>query len=311
MPYFTIKNITESFFEATYNCNPYRQKTKIYYMIQAFYYTKDNNSINEILTSLREDEAVNNKIISLIPKCIKHIEEGEKGSFILYTIDRKKIVNVFVLLRFKLFISGELREDSIQLLVNQIDVRKDIIEKVYGPLDLLKLYTSTLKENQDISTKTSMETILMKLTVLNKICFTSGNFRKANKEDTDEISILIGDFLSEALNTNDMKGAKRTAESFIEKGNAFVLEFNKEIVCISAIVRNLENHVAISYVYTKLTCRGKGYATKCVGELSRLILDERGKHCILFADKHNEKSQKVYRNLGYAEISEFREIRFY
>jgi len=276
-------------------------------MIELSFYKKENNSINDILKCLRKDEAINNMIISIITKSIKQFEDSTEENFVLYTFDGERIINVVVLSNGKLMLSGESHTQSMQLLINQINGRKNKVKNVLGTFDLVALYFSILKKSKFFSSTIKLETILMKLTRVNKVSYSEGKFRKAIEEDVNKVAVMLGDFLQEALNISDAE-IKTKAENMINDGSVFVLEVNKEIVCISAIARNLEKHAAISYVYTPLAHRGKGYATKCVGKLSQLILEDMKKHCILYADKHNKKSQKVYRKLGYKNISEFNEV---
>ncbi|HNS50033.1 MAG TPA: GNAT family N-acetyltransferase [Anaerolineae bacterium] len=66
--------------------------------------------------------------------------------------------------------------------------------------------------------------------------------------------------------------------------------------------------ITVGRVYTPPEERGRGYATACVGELSRLLLAEGRSYCTLFAEVGNAPAQRVYERVGYRRVSEFAEI---
>ena len=63
-------------------------------------------------------------------------------------------------------------------------------------------------------------------------------------------------------------------------------------------------------VYTPPALRGRGYATACVGALSRLLLDAGWALCALFADVANLAANRVYERVGYRPVCEVDEILF-
>lgn len=68
--------------------------------------------------------------------------------------------------------------------------------------------------------------------------------------------------------------------------------------------------VRIGPVYTPRTCRGRGFASAAVAEVSRRQLASGRSWCLLFADVENPTSTALYRRLGYAEVCLYREYRF-
>jgi hypothetical protein len=66
----------------------------------------------------------------------------------------------------------------------------------------------------------------------------------------------------------------------------------------------------VGLVYTPPALRGRGYATSCVAELSRSLLEEGFRWCCLFTDLANPVSNSVYLRIGYRRIEDFAEYRF-
>jgi GNAT superfamily N-acetyltransferase len=66
----------------------------------------------------------------------------------------------------------------------------------------------------------------------------------------------------------------------------------------------------INAVVTLEQERGKGYASTCVAALSRRLLDRGWRHCLIFADRDNPMTIRMYPRLGYKEIAAFATIGF-
>jgi GNAT superfamily N-acetyltransferase len=61
--------------------------------------------------------------------------------------------------------------------------------------------------------------------------------------------------------------------------------------------------VRIGPVYTPPGCRGRGYASALVAELSERVLDGGGR-CILYTDLDNPTSNAIYQRIGYEVVDE-------
>jgi uncharacterized protein len=66
----------------------------------------------------------------------------------------------------------------------------------------------------------------------------------------------------------------------------------------------------INAVFTLEEERGKGYASAGVAALSRRLLDRGWRYCLVFADRGNPITTRLYPRLGYQEIARFATIGF-
>jgi predicted GNAT family acetyltransferase len=64
----------------------------------------------------------------------------------------------------------------------------------------------------------------------------------------------------------------------------------------------------INAVFTLEEERGKGYASACVAALSQRLLDRGWRYCLIFADRSNPTTTRIYPRLGYREIGTFATI---
>jgi hypothetical protein len=63
-------------------------------------------------------------------------------------------------------------------------------------------------------------------------------------------------------------------------------------------------------VYTPPAARGQGYATACVGALTKRRLKGGWAYSVIMADRANPASNSIYQRLGYREIETLRIISF-
>jgi uncharacterized protein len=66
----------------------------------------------------------------------------------------------------------------------------------------------------------------------------------------------------------------------------------------------------INAVFTLEEERGKGYASACVAALSRRLLDRGWRYCLIFADRDNPITTRIYRRRGYRKIATFSQMAF-
>jgi uncharacterized protein len=66
----------------------------------------------------------------------------------------------------------------------------------------------------------------------------------------------------------------------------------------------------IGYVYTPPQWRGRGYASACVAELSRRILQDGARACFLHTDLGNEITNRIYTRIGYHAVCDVIDYNF-
>jgi uncharacterized protein len=99
------------------------------------------------------------------------------------------------------------------------------------------------------------------------------------------------------------------AEWMIAEGRYFLWE-DGAIVAMAAIAGPTPHGIRINQVYTPPALRGRGYASNLVAALSQRMLDGGRQFCFLFADLANPTSNKIYRQIGYRNVSDFRQWTF-
>ena len=107
----------------------------------------------------------------------------------------------------------------------------------------------------------------------------------------------------------DREAARQAAEHRIGEGDLYLWE-DERPVSMATKTRPTRNGISVSLVYTPPQWRGRGYATACVGELSRLLLASGWGYCALFAEVANAAANRVYQKIGYQPVCEYEEYAF-
>jgi len=136
-----------------------------------------------------------------------------------------------------------------------------------------------------------------------------GRLRLATLADVELVAGWRYEFHNETFGAADREEACRTAELGIEDGDIYLWE-DERPVSMAKKTRPTRNGVSVSLVYTPPPWRGRGYATACVGELSRLLLGSGWGYCALFADLSNLAANRVYQRIGYEPRCEYDEYVF-
>jgi predicted GNAT family acetyltransferase len=96
----------------------------------------------------------------------------------------------------------------------------------------------------------------------------------------------------------------------LEHGWVFFWEDGGRQVSMAVKTRPTEKGITVGGVYTPPELRGKGYATSCVAELSRQILQSGLEFCTLYTDLANPTSNSIYMKIGYEPVCDSVEYTF-
>jgi predicted GNAT family acetyltransferase len=136
-----------------------------------------------------------------------------------------------------------------------------------------------------------------------------GRLRLATEADTDLVTRWWCEFYLGIFGEVDQEQAGRSAQSQIERGDVYLWQ-DERPVSMAIKTRPTTNGISLSLVYTPPEWRGRGYATACVGELSRSLLGEGWAFCALFVDLANEAANRVYQKAGYKSVCDYDEYVF-
>jgi len=99
---------------------------------------------------------------------------------------------------------------------------------------------------------------------------------------------------------------RKIIQRLIDEKRIFVWEDASEIRSMACIAGPTPNGMRINRVYTPSEFRGRGYASNVVAAVSQHLLNSGRKFCFLFTDLANPTSNKIYQQIGYEPVSDFR-----
>lgn len=136
-----------------------------------------------------------------------------------------------------------------------------------------------------------------------------GRLRRATEGDLELVTGWHYGFHHEIFGRSDREQARQAAEARVRAGDIFLWE-DGQVVSVAMKTRPTRHGISIGLVYTPPELRGRGYATACVGELSRKLLGAGWEFCALFADLANPISNHIYERIGYRPVCDYEEYRF-
>jgi len=136
-----------------------------------------------------------------------------------------------------------------------------------------------------------------------------GSLCAATEKDIELLTRWIAAYHREIRGVADQHLAHGIAKAMVAQRDVFFWE-NDEPVAMAAKVRPTPNGVSVGYVYTPPPVRGRGYATACLGGLSRALLKLGWKFCVAHSSADNIAYQRVLEKAGYLPVSELSEFGF-
>ncbi|MDR1429772.1 MAG: GNAT family N-acetyltransferase [Spirochaetaceae bacterium] len=137
--------------------------------------------------------------------------------------------------------------------------------------------------------------------------------RKPDIRDSDDIFRLQAAYETEEVlpkgSRLDLSNCRLSAESIIKRGHSFIAELDGKPVGKINVSAASYNYFQAGGVYVLPEYRGRGIAQALGAVFARSILSD-GKKVTLYVKKKNAAAKKVYANLGFSVIGDYR-ISYY
>ncbi|CRK83371.1 GNAT family N-acetyltransferase [Neobacillus massiliamazoniensis] len=258
-------------------------KKDVIYFLEKF--EAENNLILGVLLSLSEIE----DSPLLMATVGKH---NDIGLVLLQTHPSQIILSKSVSFTSKeIHVIGEKLSNTIQEIPGFIGEKKLTTD--------LAMYISKLK---GIQASVIMDQKIYKLEKVVKKANTNGMLRRIIEKDHRTIKEWVYLFCYETNQPISLDEADKRAKIMINKGNFVAWVVNGELVSMAYATRPTQNNITISYVYTPISERKKGYAADCVSAFTQSLLDRGYKTTSLYTDLNNPTSNKIYIQIGYEAI---------
>lgn len=279
-------------------------------------YTKNPNQLlNEAEKYLVSKPVHNNLILTMLKYGRKDDEVG--GYWIIN--DTTNVVGVCVQpsINSRGIISS-MSTEAVQCLVEDIYKTNIHLSGIGGEVSVAASFAGEWAERNKRPVIPFLGLRLYELKCIKSSINNNGYMRNASIDDRELLIDWVYDLTLESgeyqdSTDPDILHKRRTETSqFIDRnissGNIWL--WNNPIP-VSMLISTPEIHgvVRIEKVYTPPKQRQKGYASDCVGQISKQIHNE-GYRSILYTDLTNPVSNSIYRKIGYNAIAEIIQYRF-
>jgi uncharacterized protein len=257
---------------------------------------------NDVISFLEQYEAENNLVLGvLLPLSAKDksplfmatvIKNNEIGLVLLQTHPSQIILSKSVSFTSKeIHFIGEKLSNTIQEIPGFIGEKQLTSD--------LSRYISNIR---GILANIVVDQRIYKLERVKKKIKSNGKLRSTKESDHHIIKEWVYQFCNEINQPLSIEEADKRAKELINKGNLVGWEINGELVSMAYATRPTQNNITISYVYTPIEKRNKGYASDCVSAFTQSLLDRGYKSTSLYTDLSNPTSNKIYIQIGYEAI---------
>jgi len=187
------------------------------------------------------------------------------------------------------------------LLASEASGIYDALPGVVGEPDIADRFARAWCADHGIKIKHTMRQRVYSLTRVNPIPLSPGKLRPAGPGDKTLVEKWVAGFQEDTFGHVDEARIADRAERMVERGDVYLWVDGKP-VSIAARTRPTGDVITIGMVYTPPHLRGRGYASSCVTTLCGLLLESGFKHCALYTDLANPISNKIYKQIGFAEV---------
>jgi predicted GNAT family acetyltransferase len=200
-------------------------------------------------------------------------------------------------------------DDAAVLLARTLLDRDEPVLGANGALPAVQVFCEEMAEATGRIATVRQHTRLFELGQLKEPREAPGRLRAARLEEQDLVTSWYDAFMADADEQAGRSPGSSPHESptpdemrrRIETGQIFVWEVDGAPIHVTAATEPAFGVSRVGPVYTPREHRGRGYASRAVYEVSRLIV-ERGVRACLFTDQANPTSNKIYEALGYDRL---------
>jgi predicted GNAT family acetyltransferase len=256
----------------------------------------------DVISYLEQYEAENNLVLGVL----QSLSEKDESPLFMATVIKDNDIGLVLLQTLP---SEIILSKSISFTSKEIHVIGEklntAIQEIHGFIGEMKLTTALamyISNVTGIQASVQKNQKIYRLKKVEKKTNTNGKLRKIIEKDHNTIKEWVYQFCNETNQPISLEEADKKAKVMINKGNLVAWEVNGELVSMACSTRPTQNNITISYVYTPLSERKKGYASDCVSVFTQSLLDQGYKTISLYTDLSNPTSNKIYIQIGYEAI---------
>ena len=273
-------------------------------VVDITYYANATDFLAKAGQYLAKDEARYGLILGLAKGVAKFPERFTKDKPWFCSISTGKVINAAAMrtppnMLIAAHFSGYLKAVA-EALVTGVADSYEVMPGVVGDKELADVFARRWCEKHNVKITHTMAQRIYRLDKVNPVPLSPGRLRPATVKDKELVDEWRHAFVIE---TGVGNAPERDITPALEIGWIFLWEDGKP-VSMAHQSRPTDKGMNVSGVYTPPELRGRGYATSCVAELSRSILQSGKEFCMLYTDLANPTSNSIYIIIGYKPVGD-------
>ncbi|MCC6791852.1 MAG: GNAT family N-acetyltransferase [Thermomicrobiales bacterium] len=194
---------------------------------------------------------------------------------------------------------------AIPLLVD-LFLEDETVGGFMAPVEVGSLLAEEWGTRTGCSVAISMPERIYKVEKVEPVLGVPGILRRATIADRDLLIAWNEAFVAEAFGERAVPGqAARGVDSRLTSAQSgFAFWEDGEPVCVVGFSGPTPDGIRIGPVYTPPAFRRRGYGSAATAALSRELIDEGRRFCVLFADLDNPTSNHIYQEIGYRPVAD-------
>ena len=261
---------------------------------------------------LESNEAANSLMLGICGQLLRHPERVKAAPCLKTVEDENGLVFAAMMTPpYNLVVYGHQGDldGAVRVLVEELIREGWRVPGVLGPSEAATIVAETWAELTQQEVGLEQRQRVHELRKVKRPLPERGRLRLATEADVELVTRWRCAFHAAIFGEADRDEEGRAARFRIGTGDMFLWE-DGQPVSMAMKTRPTRNGISIGLVYTPPELRGRGYATACVGELSRTLLEEGWEFCALFADLENVAANRVYERTGYKPVCDYDQYVF-
>jgi hypothetical protein len=273
-------------------------------------YSSPEDFLEAVGTELESQEPVNSLVLGVSLQAVRNPERFSHPLCLkVVEADGEPVLAAVMTPPKSLLLAGrpDRPAERLEALAQSLVAEGWNVPGIHGPKEIAAEMAACLAR---IGEKTYRLDRELRLYELRRIEFNDsarGVLRRAGAEDLERVARWWQAASSEMKMPADPAETRKTAAFRTGDGDVFLWE-DGEPVSMAMKTRPTRHGISVGMVYTPPDRRNKGYATACVSELSRRLLNEGRQFCTLYADLDNPVSNGIYRKMGYRPLGDVQEF---
>lgn len=282
-------------------------------MVKIFSFESASEFLHSVQAELEFRETANSLLLGICGQLVRHPERFQSAPVLRAVEENSEWVLTAVMTPpHRLIVSsGRLApsDEAVKQFAEALVREGQELPGVLGPVDLAGKFSADWEKVSGTQTQMAEQLIMYELKQVAIPAPDRGKLRAAAAQDFELVAGWWNAARMEMFGKADAEEDRQSAKNRIDDGDVFLWEDGRP-VSMACKTRPTRHGISVGMVYTPPETRCRGYATACVGELSRTLLQAGRDFCALFADALNPVSNSIYQKIGYRPIGNVAEYAF-